>query len=215
MSSGAGDARKRPGFMDSFRAAFVPPPLPPDDGKPLVRPTTVMVAAVLALLAGAIFAFLGAASIVTLDSQVNVAVSQYNTAVDNCRTNYGGIDGAASAPAGASTDDTNAAQSCNSLTPLTEDMVSSYRTSNLVFGVIFVVIGLIAAAAGWFLRSGNRWARLAVIGIVIINVVFSVMLGVSNILILGASLMLIVAVMLCFIGKGGAYFSRIKARRAR
>ena len=215
MSSGAGEARKRPGFMDSVRAALVPAALPPDDGKPLVRPSTVMVASVLALLAGAIFAFLGAASIITLDSQVDVAVSQYNQAVDDCRSKYGGIDGAATAPAGASTDDTNAVQSCNGLTPLTDDMISSYRTSNIVFGAIFVVLGLVAAVAGWFLRSGNRWARFAVIGIVIVNVIFSVMLGVSNILILGASLMLIVAVMLCFIGKGGVFFSRVKSRRAR
>ncbi len=214
MSFGAGDARKRPGFMDSVRAALVPAALPPDDGKPLVRPTGVMVASVLALLAGAIFAFLGAASIVSLDSQVDTAVSQYNKAVDDCRANYGGINGAASAPAGASTDATNAAQNCNSLTPLTEDMISSYRTSNIVFGAIFVVLGLVAAAGGWFLRSGNRWARFALIGVVIINVIFSVMLGASNILILGASLMLIVAVMLCFIGKGGVVFSRVKARRA-
>ena len=215
MSSGAGEARKRPGFMDSVRAALVPPALPPDDGKPLVRPTTVLVASILALLAGAVFTFLGAASIITLDSQVDLAVSQYNKAVDDCRANYGGIDGAATAPAGASTDDTNAAQNCNSLTPLTEDMVSSYRTSNIVFGAIFVVLGLIAAVGGWFLRSGNRWARFAVIGVVIINVVFSVMLGASNILILGGTLLLIVAVMLCFIGKGGVFFSRVKSRRAR
>jgi|SRR5690349_339719 hypothetical protein len=214
MSSGAGEARKRPGFMDSFRAALTPPPMPPDDGKPLVRPTTVTVASVLAILAGAIFVFLGATSVLTLDNQVTVAVSDYNKAVDDCRARFGGIDGSASAPAGASTDDTNAAQSCNSLTPLTEDMISSYRTSNIVFGAIFVVLGVVAAAGGWFLRAGNRWGRLAVIGVVLINVIFSVMLGVANVLILGASLMLIAAVMLCFIGKGGVYFARVKARRA-
>ena len=55
MSFGAGDARKRPSFMDSFRAALTPAPLPPDDGKPLVRPNTVTIASVLAMAAGVVF----------------------------------------------------------------------------------------------------------------------------------------------------------------
>lgn len=214
MSSGAGDARKRPGFMDSFRAAMTTPPLPPDDGKPLVRPTAVSVASILALLAGAIFVFLGASTIITLDTQVNAAVSEYKKAVDTCSTQFGGIGDAATAPANATEKQTTDAESCKNTPALTDDMISNYRTSNLVFGAIFLALGVVAAVGGWFLRSGNRWARIAVIAIVLVNMIFTLMLGVSNVLILGASLMLVVAIMLCFIGKGGVYFARIKARRA-
>ena len=40
------------------------------------------------------------------------------------------------------------------------------------------------------------------------------MFQVSNLFTLVATLFMIVAVMLCYVGKGGTYFARLKARRA-
>ena len=83
-----------------------------------------------------------------------------------------------------------------------------------LISVIIVVIGLIALVGGWFLRPGARWSRLAVGGGVVISVLVTMMFQVSNLFTLVATLFMIVAVMLCYVGKGGTYFARLKARRA-
>jgi hypothetical protein len=214
MSSAAGDARKRHGFMDSFRAALTPPALPPDDGKPLVRPRAVVIASALAMAAGVIFVLIGGFSIVTTDDQLNQAVAQYNANVATCTSQFGGIGDAVVVPAGASTDVTNQAEACKGYIPLTDEAISGARTQNIMISSIVVVVGLISLVGGWFLRSGHRWGRISVIGAVLLSVVLTMLFQVSNLFTLAASLMLIVAVMLCFIGQGGAYFARIKARRA-
>lgn len=214
MSFGAGDARKRPGFMDSFRAALTPAPLPPDDGAPLVRPNTVTIATVLAIAAGAIFVLIGGYSIVTTDDQLNQAVAQYNSDISACTAQFGGIGDAVVVPSGASTDVTNQAETCKTYVVLTPETISSARTQNILISSIVVVIGAVALAAAWFLRSGNRWGRTGLVVAVLLSVVLSMMFKVSNLFTLGASLLLIIAVMLCFIGKGGVFFARVKARRA-
>ena len=214
MSFGAGDARKRPGFMDSFRAALTPAPLPPDDGKPLVRPDHRHDRLGAGHAAGVIFVLIGGFSIATTDDQLNQAIAQYNTSISECTNQFGGIGDAVVVPAGASTDVTNQAEACKTYIPLTDDAISGARTQNIMISAIVVGIGLIALAAGWFLRSGNRWGRVALVVAVLLSVVLSMMFRVSNLFTLGASLLLIIAVMLCFIGKGGVYFSRVKARRA-
>ncbi len=214
MSSGSGDARKRPGFLDSFISAMTPAPLPPDDGKPLVRPTTVGVASLLAIAAGVIFLFIGGFSIVTTDQQLNQAVAMYNEQIKECTSKFGGIGDSVVVPAGASTDDANRAEICKSYTPLTDETISGARTQNIMVSAIVVIIGVIAAVGGWFVRSGNRWGRIAVVGAVLLSVVLTMLFQVSNLFTLAASLLLVIAIMLCFIGKGGVYFARTKARRA-
>lgn len=213
MSSGAGEPRKRPGFMDSFRAALTPAPLPPDDGKPLVRPRTVTIATALAFAAGAIFVLIGGFSLATTNDQLDQAIAAYNDDIKSCIQQFGGIGDAVVVPSGASTDDANKAETCKSYIPLTDEAISSARTQNILISAIVVVVGVIAVVGGWFLRTGQRWGRVAVVVAVLLSVVLSMMFRVSNLFTLGASLMLIVAVMLCFIGQGGTYFARIKARR--
>jgi hypothetical protein len=214
MSSGAGDARKRPGFMDSLRSAFVPPPLPPDDGKPLVRPTAVTIATALAIVGGAIFVLIGGFSLATNDSQLNQAIAQYNQAITDCTNKFGGIGDSVVVPSGASTDDANQAEQCKSYVVLSDEAISSARSQNLLISAFVVVIGVIAVVAAWFIRSGNRWGRIALAVAVVLSVLLSMLFQVSNLFTLGGSLLMIVAVMLCFIGKGGVFFSRVKGRRA-
>jgi hypothetical protein len=60
---------------------------------------------------------------------------------------------------------------------------------------------------------GARWSRLTVAGSVLLSVLVTMLFQASNILTLGATLILIIAVMLCYIGKGAVFFARLKARR--
>ncbi|MEP6561108.1 MAG: hypothetical protein ABJD68_08540 [Nakamurella sp.] len=214
MSFGIGDANKRPGIFESFRSAMAPRALPEDDGLPLTTPRTVLAATAMAVLGGLVFLFIGGGSLFTVDSQLDTAVSAYNDAIGECTSQFGGIGNAAVIPAGAADDVVTKGQSCQSLTALTSDMISSAKTSSIVFAMVFVVIGLVAIGGGWFLRQGARWARLTVAGAVVLAMALALLFQAQNILTLVATLFMIVAVMLCFIGKGQIYFARVRARRA-
>src|SRR4051794_38239956 len=102
MSFGLGDARKRPGIFDSFRAAMTPPPLPEDDGQPIKPPGTVKAATVLAMLGGLICLIVGGYTLLTTDELLTAAVSSYNQEITNCTTQFQGIGDAVVIPAGAS-----------------------------------------------------------------------------------------------------------------
>src|SRR6476469_7713933 len=112
MSFGLGDARKRPGIFDSFRAAMTPPALPEDDGLPIKPPGQVKAATVLAMLAGLVFVVIGGFSLLTTDDQLNTAVASYNSAISDCTTQFGGIGDAVVVPAGAAEDVTTKATAC-------------------------------------------------------------------------------------------------------
>ncbi len=213
MSFGSGDPRKRPGLFDSFRAAMTPPPLPEDDGQPLRPPGTVTAATVLSLVAGLVFLFIGGVSLATTDEQLDNAVKAYNATIADCVTDFQGIGDAVVVPAGANADVTAKADACKQYRPLTDETISSARTQNIIISVIIVVIGLIAAVGGWFLRPGAGWSRLTVAGAVVLSIIVTLFFQVSNIFTLAATLLLIVAVMLCYIGRGAMYFARHKARR--
>lgn len=213
MSFGSGDPRKRPGLFESFRAAMTPPPLPVDDGQPLSPPRTVIAATVMSILAGVVFLLIGGVSLATTDAQLDNAVKAYNDAIAQCVKDFGGIGDAVVVPAGATTDDTARADSCKQYRPLTEETISAARTQNIIISVIIVVIGLIAAVGGWFLRSGAGWSRLTVAGAVVLSIIVTLFFQVSNLFTLVATLIMIIAVMLSYIGKGGVYFAQLKARR--
>ncbi|MET0864387.1 MAG: hypothetical protein ABWZ98_08615 [Nakamurella sp.] len=216
MSFGIGDANKRPGIFESFRTAMTPRELPPDDGKPLTPPRTVLAATAMAILGGLVFLFIGGGSLFSIDSQLNAAVAAYDQTAKDCVAQFQGIGSAVVIPEGAADDVVAKGQNCQTfpaLTP-TDEMKSSAKTQSIVFAAIFVVIGLVAVAGGWFLRLGARWARLAVAGAVVLAMALALLFQAQNLLTLVATLFMIVAVMLCFIGKGQIYFARVKARRA-
>ena len=213
MSFGSGDPRKRPGLFDTFRAAMTPPPLPVDDGQPVSAPKSVIVATVLSLVAGLVFLFIGGVSLATTDEQLDNAVKAYNATVAQCVTDFQGIGDSVVVPPNPSTDVSNRADSCKQYRPLTDETISSARTQNILISVVIVVIGLVAAVGGWFLRPGAGWSRLTVAGAVVLSIIVTLFFQVSNIFTLAATLLLIVAVMLCYIGRGAVYFARLKARR--
>lgn len=214
MSFLSGNGGDRPGLFDSFRAAFAPTPLPEDDGKPLVPPTTVTVGTALSILAGLVFMLVGGVSLATTDQQLDDAARVYNATVADCTTEFGGVGDAVVVPANASQEQQNRAAECQRYRVLTDDMIQSAKTQSIMISAIILVIGVVAAVGGWFLRAGTRWARLMVVGAVILSVLLTMLFSVSNLLTLAATLLLVVAVMLCYIGKGGGYFARVRARRA-
>jgi hypothetical protein len=213
MSFGIGDSNKKPGIFESFRTAMTPPPLPPDDGQPIKPPSTVTVATVMSILAGLVFLFIGGVSLATTDEQLDTAVQLYNDGIADCTAKVGGIGDAVVVPEGSSAELVAQGETCKQYTPLTDETISSARTQNIIISAMIVVIGLIAAVGGWFLRSGARFSRLMVVGAVILSVILTMLFKVSNIFTLGATLVMIIAVMLCYIGRGGVYFARLKARR--
>jgi len=192
---------------------MTPPAIPEDDGKPIVPPRTVLVATVMSVLAGLVFLLIGGVSLFTTDDQLNNAVAAYNKSISECTTKFGGIGDAVIVPAGASTGETEAAELCKQYRPLTDEAISTAKTQNIMISVVILLIGVIAIVGGWFLRPGAKWSRLTVAGGVVISVLVTMMFQVSNLFTLVATLVLIIAVMLCYIGKGGVYFARLKARR--
>jgi hypothetical protein len=142
-------------------------------------------------------------------------VATYNASIADCQAKVGGIgDAVQTPPDTASADDKAFADSCKGYKVLTQDVIDSAKTQNMIISVVIVVIGLLAAAGGWFLRAGARWARLMVVGAVLLSVIITMLFQVSNLFTLVATLLIVVAVMLSFIGKGGVYFARMRARRA-
>src|SRR5664279_6423126 len=161
MSFSSGEDRKRPGIFDSFRAAMTPAPLPEDDGLPISPPRTVNIATALCLIGALIFIFIGAVSLFTADEQLDQAVATYNASIADCQAKVGGIgDAVQTPPDTASADDKAFADSCRGYKVLTQDVIDSAKTQNMIISAVIVVIGLLAAGGGWFLRAGARWARL-------------------------------------------------------
>jgi len=208
MSFGIGDANKRPGIFESFRSAMAPRELPPDDGLPLTPPPGVKAATIIAMLAGLALVIFGAFLVVAIDGQID----NYKSAVQDCRNDFGGVGPDLMIPAGTDAETTAEMQACQAPV-LTDDDLVNVKTANIVFGVAFVVLGIAAAIGGWFIRQGRGFGRLIVGGVVVLMLLMS-FIGAQSLIVLVATLLLIVSVMLCFIGKGQIYFARIKARRA-
>lgn len=213
MSSGSGDARKRPRIFDLLRAVLTPPVLPEDDGEPISPPPSVTTATVMSILAGLVFLLIGGVFLATVDEQMTTVVTAYNRAISTCTVKFGGIGDAVVVPSGATADDTTLAESCKRYQPLTDEAISTAKTRLIVVNVVSVAIGLIAVVGGWFLRAGTRHSRLTVGGAVVLSSIITVLFEVLNIFILAATMVLIIAVMLCYTGKGAIYFARLKARR--
>lgn len=216
--SGGGSGDRRPGIFDSFRGAFAPQQLPADDGTPIVAPRSILIAAALSLVAGVLMAFLAVMSIVQFDSQFDLTVQTYQDEVASCTAQYDTVGSSITVPEGGTDEEKSRAQLCQSLQNYTDADFAGFRdtarTQSFVIGGVILVAGLAAIAAGWFLRTGAAWARRVLIGVVVLTLGAIMFLSIQNIFLLGASLLLVVAVMLSFVGGGGLFFARHRARRA-
>lgn len=213
MSSAAGDSRRRPGLFDSLRASLTPAPLPADDGSPIVAPGGVKVATVLSIVAGTVLLFIGVLSVAQAQAQLDSFVATYEDVQNQCVTDGFGVGEAAVAPTGATPDQQAQFDQCRALVPLTPELLSSAKTQSIVVSSIVAVLGAAGAVAGWFLRTGARWARRVIIGCVAVLVLMTMFLSLQNLFLLVGTLFFIVSTMLVYIGRGGVFFARTLARR--
>jgi len=192
---------------------LTPPVVPEDDDptQPLVAPTAVRVAVVLAIVAGALYLFIGLVGAFNTTSAIDAQVANYNAKIVECQEKVGGIgDQVTTTPADAVKD---LATTCAKLQPITPAVIQSAKTQNLLFAVIIALMGAAAVGAGWFLRAGAKWAKRVLIGLIALAFVGTLLLGIGNLLLLVGTLLLAVAVMLTIVGRGGVYFTRVANRR--
>jgi hypothetical protein len=217
-----GSRPKKSGFMANLQAAMVPT-VPEDDGRPLVRPRTITIASVLAIVSGVLFILLGALWISTASSQVDNQADLYAKVVGQCNQYFGGI-GTSAVPTTVATPSslgttlipaTALPDTCRGITAtaLSESDKSSYRTSITVISVVLLVVGLATAASGWFLREGRKWTRRVLIGVVLIQLVLAFLFQVSNLFTLVGTLLVVVALSITFLGKASGFFMAVALRK--
>lgn len=211
-----GDRPRRGGFLSNLSSALTPPIITDDDpDKPLVAPTGVKVASVMIALAGLLFLYMGINSLATQNSQLDLAVANYNSAVAQCTQQVGGIGDQAKAPDGATEDLTKMATTCKGYTSatVTQEMKDNAISHLQLVSWIVIVVGAAAVGISWFLRSGAAWARRSAVGLVIATMIVTMFLQVSNLFTMIATLLLVAAVLMCYLGKGGVYFVKTAMRR--
>ncbi len=205
-----GSRPSRPGFLAKFQAAMVPV-VPPDDGEPIVRPRGVTIASVLAMIAGVIFLLVGALTISQADAAVDLVGRQYQAALDDCTKTFGGYGTTLATPTQPTL--TSSAALCRSGAPLTEQDKDGYRTSQQVIGVIFVVIGVLVAVAGWFLRNGAKWAKRTLVTVGALLLLAAALLRLSTSVTLLGTLLLAAAIVLTYVGRSSLFFLRVAQRK--
>lgn len=210
-----GDRPRRSGFLASLSSALTPPVVTDDEpDKPLTVPRTVRLATVLTMLAGLLFLFLGVNSLVNLDRDLNAAVTAYSDGIAKCTSEVGGIGDRVVAPAqGAPKEQTDLAEQCKKVIPLTQEMKDGAQSRATMVSWVLIVVGVAAVAVGWFLRTGAPWARRTAVGLVVVTMVIAMLLQISNLLTMLATLFLVAAVLMSYLGSGGVFFTRSAMRR--
>lgn len=208
--------------MANLQAAMVPA-VPDADGGPLLRPRAVTIASVLAMVAGVVFLLLGILSIASASSQVDNQAQVYVKVVAQCNQYYGGI-GSSAVPTTATTPSSLATtyvaatalpEACRGITEsrLSDSELASYRTSITVFSIVLIVVGLATAVSGWFLREGRKWSRRVLISVVLVQLILAFLFQVSNVLTLLATLLVVVALSMTFLGRASGYFLGVALRK--
>ncbi|WP_353650399.1 hypothetical protein ABLG96_05585 [Nakamurella sp. A5-74] len=208
----------RRGFLANLSKAMAPPIIEDDDPSvPLVRPRAILIAAILVGIAAVMFLFNGVGTLVTIESNLAKAEQAYPTQLIEIQKQcapYGGIGAAATAPQGAADDVVKTVQSCQQVQPsVTNEMRDNFRSSQRTPSLVVTVMGLIAAAAGFFLFRGVPWARRLLVGLVIITMLVTMLLQISNVFTLIATLFIVVSVLMSYLGKGGVFFAKALLRQ--
>lgn len=206
----------RGGFLANISKALTPPIIEDEDPTvPLVRPRSVSIASILVALAAVGFIFLGAVSLANLNDDLGKAVINYNSVVATCQSDYSGIGDAAVAKQNATADQTKSFTSCKGITSttVTPDMLSAAKSRASLVSWVMVVFGVIAMAGAWFLFTGVAWARRLLVGLVVVTMLMTLLLQISHPITLVATLFIVAAVLLCYLGKGGVFFTKALLRR--
>lgn len=206
MTDSSGRPPRR-GFLASLSDALAPKPIPEDDSGPLITPKGVLAAMVLSILGGMVYLFWGGYIMLRIDEMMSFGRADYAAQVRTCDS-YGGIGTAITAES-----PTGTAAACQAMPVLTDADWDSLQTANLILAGVFLVLGLLLVAGGYFLKTGAGWARRTVVAVAIITVGAAFLLNMSSPIILGATLLILIAVVLCYLSSGATFFLRAKARR--
>ena len=207
--------------MANIQAAMTPP-IPTDDGQPLVRPRTITVASVLVMVAAVMFLLIGALSVSSTGSQANSYRTFYSSAVKQCTDAVGGVGTAVPSTAATPTAGpttplalTALPSSCRQITEptLSASALSSYKTTLVVFSVVLIVIGLVTGASGWFMREGRKWTRRVLIGVILIQLILAFLFQVSNTVTLFATLLIVIGLSITFLGRASGFFMAVALRK--
>lgn len=208
----------RRGFLANLSKAMAPPIIEDDDPSvPLVRPRGVLIAAILVGIAAVMFLFNGIGTLLNIESNLAAQEQQYPAfladAGKQCAP-YGGIGAAATAPADASEDVKKLVTQCQAVSPaVTDQMRDNFRSQQRTPSIVLTVMGLIAAAAAVFLFRGAPMARKLLVGLVIITMLVTMLLQISNVFTLIATLFIVASVLMSYLGKGGVYFAKALLRQ--
>ncbi len=205
-----GSRPKKSGFLARLQTAAVPV-LPPDDGKPIVRPRGVTIASVLGMIAGAIFIFAGVVGYVQTEAALTYAVNQNQIGLDNCKATFGGF-GTTLETSTVATSLTSSAAVCRAGAIPTQADLDGFRTTQHVFGVIFAIIGIVFAVAGWFLKTGARWAKRVLVFGGVLLLLAAALAKLSTPITLLGTLVLAISVVMTYIGRNSVYFALVNLR---
>lgn len=201
------------------------------------RPTAVVVALVLATLGGALFLFNGGQRMLGVGSDTwEEGASQLRTEVtiyeNACVDSVGGVRGDVPSDAApteqmmvtlanptttivGTVEASAIADGCRNL-PTADEWLSSAANQERLVGGAEIVIGLLAIVGAFLMRNGSIGLRRIVLGAVGLSLVLSLFVSQSsNIVTFGASLFLVVALILVYIGRGGGWFIYRTAGRAK
>ena len=209
-----GSRPKKSGFMANLQSVMAPA-IPADDGQPIARPRSILVASVLIIVAAVLYLLIGALSVTSTGKQADSYRTFYSSAVKQCTDTVGGVGTAvpttiATPTAGPTTPLALTAlpSSCRQITEptLTAAALSSYKTTLVVFSVVLILLGLVTGGAGWFMREGRKWTRRVLIGVVLVQLVLAFLFQVSNTVTLFATLLIVIGLAMTFLGKASAFF---------
>lgn len=203
------DRPQKRGFLASMSDALAPRPIPDDDNGPLKAPRGVLAAMILSIVAGAVYILSGGLGVITINSMLKASRNQYEKWIGDCVDQFGGI----GTTAVTQTNPTGSAATCQGLVEMTGADWDSFKLASMIVSAVFLVMGIGLVAAGLFLRMGRQWARRVTIAVTIITVLAAMMLGMTSPVVLGATLLLMISVVLCYVSSGATYFMRVKARR--
>jgi uncharacterized membrane protein len=205
------DGSSRPRFMDTFKAALQPrEPIKVDPDAPNPVPRTVTIAGWMTLVAAVVTAFVGALYIFGRETSIRSALDQIDNQINECNAQGIGIGSAVT-----TTDTSDLITLCKTVAVPTADQIASARSTLLMVGIVLVVIAVALGVGGYFLLRGTRWARRVVTvagGLLLIGTMLQLF---GSPLLLVSALILLIAMAMCYVGKGATYYIRAKAKGVR
>lgn len=212
----SGGQGKPNGFLSRMANALTPPVVHVEDedmDAPVTRPRTILAATVLTILAGAVFLFLGLTNLTQSDQLEAQTRADYSKLVKKCQDEAGGINQTVrQTPADADDKTKSLYEGCRSL-PAENDLVETYLARNKAISIAVTICAAASVAGGLLIHRGNMWGRRLTVAVVVLMMIGVMIMQIRNQLLLGGSFAIVIAVVMCYLASGGAFFQRVQFRR--